>query len=117
MYLFAGTSFGHVYTDPPPSGGWTQPTIFDHLDQAGVTWRYYYQDSSTYLVQWSTYSRDKSKVFPISQYYTDLQNESTLPSVIFIERASAIGLDEHPGQNIQKGAADAANIINALLKS
>lgn len=117
MYLFAGTSFGHVYTDPPPSGGWTQPTIFDHMDQAGVSWRYYYQDSSTYLTQWSTYSRDKSKVVPISQYYTDLQNESTLPSVIFIERASSIGLDEHPGQNIQKGAADAANIINALLKS
>lgn len=117
MYLFAGTSFGHVYTDPPPSGGWTQPTIFDHLDQAGVSWRYYYQDSSTYLTQWSTYSRDKSKVVPISQYYTDLQNESTLPSVIFIERASSIGLDEHPGQNIQKGAADVAHIINALIGS
>ena len=117
MYLFAGTSFGHVYTDPPPSGGWTQATIFDHLDQAGVSWRYYSQDSSTYLTQWSTYSRDQSKVVPISQYYTDLQNESTLPSVIFIERGSASGLDEHPGQNIQNGAADVANIINALIAS
>ena len=117
MYLFAGTSFGHVYPDTPPSGGWTQPTIFDRMDQAGVSWRYYYQDNTTYLTQWSTYSRDASKVVPISQYYTDLQNESTLPSVIFIERASSAGLDEHPGQNIQKGAADVAHIVNALLTS
>ena len=117
MYLFAGTSFGHVYPDTPPTGGWTQPTLFDHLDLAGVSWRYYYQDNSTYLTQWSTYSRDASKVVPISRYYTDLQNESTLPSVIFIERASATGLDEHPGQNIQKGAADVAKMINALLHS
>jgi phospholipase C len=117
MYLFAGTSFGHVYSDPPPSGGWTQPTLFDHLDEAGVSWRYYYQDNSTYLTQWSTYSRDANKVLPISKYYSDLQNESTLPSVIFIERASSTGLDEHPGQNIQEGAAEVANIINALLHS
>jgi phospholipase C len=42
MHLFAGTSFGHVRPDTPPPGGWTQPTIFDHLDLAGVSWRYYY---------------------------------------------------------------------------
>ena len=44
-------------------------------------------------------------------------NESTLPSVIFIERASQSNRDEHPGANVQSGAADMANIINALIKS
>ncbi len=117
MYLFAGTSFGHIRPDPPPSGGWTQPTIFDHLDAAGVSWRYYYQDNGSYLPQWSTYQRDAYKMVPISNWYTDVQNEAALPSVLFIERAGPSGLDEHPGNNIQLGAADVEKILNALLGS
>jgi phospholipase C len=117
MYLFAGTSFGHVRPDTPPLGGWTQPTIFDHLDQAGVSWRYYYQDSGAYLPQWSTYQRDAAKLAPIANWAADLQNEAGLPSVIFIERAGPSGLDEHPGNNTQLGAADVANILNELLAS
>jgi phospholipase C len=117
MYLFAGTSFGHIRPDQPPAGGWTQATIFDHLDQAGVSWRYYYQDNGIYLSQWSTYQRDANKLSSISNWASDLQNEATLPSVIFIERAGPSGLDEHLGNNIQKGAADVANILNQLLAS
>lgn len=117
MYLFAGTSFGHINNDVPPSGGWIQPTIFDHLDAAGVSWRYYYQDNGSYLPQWTTYQRDASKLKPIANYYTDLQNEATLPSVIFIERPGPSGLDEHPGENIQLGAANNRKLINALIAS
>src|SRR5258706_4592828 len=36
MYLFAGTSFGHIRPDPPPTGGWTPKTIFRALSEAGV---------------------------------------------------------------------------------
>lgn len=117
MYLFAGTSFGHIRPDTPPAGGWTQPTIFDHLDQAGVSWVYYYQDNGIYLSEWSTYQRDANKLRSISNWAADLQNESTLPSVIFIERGGPSGLDEHLGNNIQKGAADVANILNQLMSS
>src|SRR5437588_12965813 len=117
MYLFAGTSFGHVRPDTPPSGGWTQPTIFDHLDQAGVSWVYYYQDNGIYLSDWSTYQRDAGKLRLISNWASDLQNESSLPSVIFIERAGPSGLDEHLGNNVQTGAADVADISNYLLAS
>jgi phospholipase C len=117
MYLFTATSFGNAFTVNPPSGGFTQPTIFDHLDQAGVSWRYYYQGSvsSAFIQQFSTYSRDASKVVPISNWFNDVKNDSTLPSVIFIERGGSIGLDEHPDANVQKGAADVANIINGLM--
>ena len=117
MYLFAGTSFGHIRPDTPPPGGWTQPTIFDHLDQAGVSWRYYYQDNGAYLPQWSTYQRDAAKLAPIGNWAADLQNEAGLPSVIFIERAGPSELDEHPGNNTQLGAANVANILNKLLAS
>jgi phospholipase C len=117
MYLFAGTSFGHVNPDHPPTGGWPQQTIFDHLDAAGVTWWYYYQDNGIYLPEWQTYQQDASKLRPISSWYTDIQNESTLPEVIFIERAGPSGLDEHPSYSIQKGAANTATILNALMAS
>jgi phospholipase C len=118
MYLFAATSFGHIRPDSPPSGTfWQQPTIFDKLDQAGISWKYYYQDNSVYLAQWSTWQRSSNKVVNISNYFTDVQNEATLPKVIFIERAGQIGLDEHPSKNIQKGAANTKKIIDALMNS
>ena len=117
MYLFAATSFGHIFPDPPPQGGWPQTTIFDQMDAAGVSWRYYYQDNGIYLPEWSTYQRDAGKLYPISSWYTDVQNESTLPSVIFIERGGPSGLDEHPGNNIQIGAANTKKIIDGLMNS
>jgi phospholipase C len=119
LYLFTATSFGNIIPPIPPSGGFTQPTIFDHLDQAGVSWRYYYQDgpTSAFIQQFSTYRRDAAKVVSISNWATDAQNDTTLPSVIFIERAGVSGLDEHPGSNTQKGAADGASIINTLINS
>jgi phospholipase C len=128
MYLFTATSFGHIRTDSPPSGStWSQPTIFDKLDAAGVSWRYYYQDNSVYLSQFSTWTRDSGKVHaighpanssgPATGYYADIQSPSTLPSVIYIERASSTGLDEHPTKNVQKGSADVKGIIDALMKS
>jgi phospholipase C len=119
FYLFTATSFGNAFPVNPPSGGFTQPTIFANLDKAGVSWRYYYQGavSSAFIQQFSIYKTDSAKVQPIANYFNDIKNDSTLPSVIFIERGGSIGLDEHPDANIQKGAADVANMINALMKS
>jgi phospholipase C len=115
MYLFAASSYGHINrSDAPPSGGWPFPTIFRLLNQAKVSWRYYYQNSGLIrLKAWSDY--DPSKVFPLSQYFIDLQDESTLPSVLFIESDTI--LDEHPANNVQLGVADAASIVNGLMQS
>jgi phospholipase C len=118
MYLFTGTSFGHIRPqDVPPTGGWPQPTIFRDLSTHGVSWRYYYQDSSVYLSSFSDWTTYQGNVYNISNYYNDIKNPSQLPQVLFIERASQLGLDEHPTGNVQKGAADVANIINAFLQS
>lgn len=118
MYLFTGTSFGNISPVSPPPGGFTQPTIFDRLDQAGVSWRYYYPStlSSAFITQFATYQQnpaDQAKVVPIANWYNDVTNDATLPSVIFIDH----GDDEHPGNNVQHGVATAAKIINALIKS
>ena len=117
-YMFGATSFGHVRYEQAPSGGWTYPTIFDRLTTAGITWRYYYIDTGQRdITMWSTYPRDRAKVFPISQYYIDVQNEATFPQVVFIERGSTSNLDEHPSANIQTGAANTKKLIEAVMQS
>jgi phospholipase C len=119
LYLFTATSFGNATPPSPPAGGFPQPTIFDRLDAAGVSWKYYYQDgvSSAFIQQFSTYKRDASKVVDISNWATDVKNDATLPQVIFIERGGVTGKDEHPDTNTQIGAADSAGIINTLIQS
>ncbi len=118
MYLLTATSFGHIRpSDVPPAGGWPQPTIFGLLQKNHVSFRYYYQDSSVYLASFSDWATTQGNVYNISHYFTDIQNPATLPQVLFIERAGQIGLDEHPSNNIQKGASDVANIVNAFLAS
>ncbi|HEX7960921.1 MAG TPA: alkaline phosphatase family protein, partial [Terriglobales bacterium] len=108
QYLFTGTSFGHAFPDSPPSGGWTQKTIFRALNDAGVSWAYYYQDNSVYLSDFADWndSSISGKVKNISEMFQTLASptaDEDLPKVIFIERAGASGLDEHPDNNVQKG--------------
>ena len=128
MYLFTGTSFGNATPTSPPAGGFTQKTIFQLLDEAGISWRYYYRAKATsaFIQQFSIYKTDAEKVVPLgndpptatspgntnaANWQADIQNEAKLPQVIFIERGGTIGLDEHPDANVQKGAADAVNNI------
>ena len=120
MYIFAGTSFGHVVDDPVPAGGWQQPTIFDELDAAGISWTYYHIDSNVFLAEWGNWAKHQPHVQDISSWYQALAQpnaDELLPQVVFIERGGTDGLDEHPQNNIQFGAANAANIVNALLNS
>jgi len=115
MYLTGATSLGEWQNSPPvPAGGWLAETLYDRLDQKGISWKYYYQDPNTIEIKnWTTYTRDASKVVPLSQYYTDLTN-GTLPQVVFIERGFD---DEHPGKNFQPGQQLGKKIIDALMAS
>ena len=123
MYLFAATSYGHAF---PPSShsdpAWQRPTIFRALTNAGIKWRYYYQDNSVFLASWADWnnSQIRGNVRNIQEYYNILASgtaDRDLPQVVFIERASVSGLDEHPGNNIQTGAARTRQVITALLSS
>jgi phospholipase C len=122
MYLFAGTSYGNIFTPNGNNLVFHRPTFFRALQNAGVTWRYYYQDNSVYLTQWSDYQDPaiQANVVSIQEYYNILQSsqaDQQLPQVIFIERASATGYDDHPGNNLQKGAQRVQQIITPLLAS
>ena len=123
MYLFSGTSYGHAFPPQNPNDpAWQRPTIFRALNQAGITWRYYYQDNSVFLSNWADWNdpQIQANVRSIQEYYNILASpdaDQKLPQVVFIERASATGLDEHPDNNVQAGAQVVSNIVNALLSS
>src|SRR5207302_1562761 len=51
-----------------------------------------------------------------SDYFADLKN-GTLPNVVLIEPGFDSGLDEHPGNEVQRGAAYVKTLIDALIAS
>jgi phospholipase C len=123
MYLFAATSHGHAFPPQSPTDpAWQVETFFRALTDAHITWRYYYQDNSVFLANWADWQDPtiQGNVRNIQEYYSILSSpnaDQNLAQVIFIERGSASGLDEHPDNNIQTGAADVQNIITALFNS
>jgi len=125
LYLFAATSHGHVYEPTLATGGQLPvPTIFDLLQNASITWKIYYSDvkpsdksPDTYFYNFTSANKLASgHLFPVTQYYTDLQNNA-LPQVSFIESGYLFGLDEHPENDVQTGAVHVSKLMNALMAS
>jgi phospholipase C len=118
MYAMAATSHGVVNK---PLTQINVPTIFDELQAANITWKNYVPDypNGSSLKAFPAYAKYvNTNIAPMSQYLADLKN-GTLPQVVFIDRDSSNGLDEHPGQGIsvQKGAAYVKSLIDALMAS
>jgi phospholipase C len=118
LYAIAATSHGIVNK---PNTQLNFPTIFDELEDAGVSWKVYVPDfpNGTALKGFPIYAKFlNSKIVPFDQYASDL-HRGTLPQVALIERASQSGLDEHPGSgaSIQEGAAYVKGIIDKLMAS
>jgi len=143
MYLLAATSAGHVRALAPPEGPLTNTTIFQELQNAGISWKIYVNPTGTgcqstdsaclmgySYINMFTYAQTIANtpsllqnIVPISQYLSDAQN-GTLPQVALIEPASAASLDEHPNDvdtsspsDIQAGASYAESLITALMAS
>ena len=128
MYLMAATSAGRVYPQPLGSGALPNKTIFELLDEHGISWKIYTSDNSpSYLSMFQYFfaSGVQNKIVPAApNYFNDVSN-GTLPQVVMIEGGYATGLDEHPtgddsapqGSNVQTGAAYVSTLINALMNS
>lgn len=144
-YLIAGTSQGHAY--PLHSGDQllTATTIFQELQNAGITWKIYVNPGSTcpgppydphcllglsYVqnFQWghtipTDYPQNLGTIGPPGtcgsspcDFENDLAN-GTLPQVVQIEPASNLGLDEHPSDfdNQPFDSQKGANYVSALI--
>jgi phospholipase C len=143
-YLIAATSQGDVYplgTDSADQSFLTATTIFQQLQNAGITWKIYVNTDNTpcasdpapqclltlTYVQNFEWGQSIPADYPnnlatMTQFFTDVQN-GTLPQVAQIEPASAAGLDEHGSDsdqypiNIQLGANYVSSLMNALMTS
>jgi phospholipase C len=128
LYMLAGTSAGHAY---PPVSTLSNPTIFDSLQAAGISWKVYVTDLSraskpvqdSALNFFTTASKYPNNIVPGDEFLSDVAN-GTLPSVAYIEPGYDAGLDEHPGvddgvpgANVQRGAQYVSELMNALMQS
>ena len=143
----AGSFLNHVYwvsASPaqgfdrvPPGGLGNLPTIFDRLQKAGVSWKFYVQNYEPRLnfrtigkfpgnrasqviwvpiLNYARYVDDPEimkHVVPLSQYFKDAEN-GRLPAVSYIAPS---GPSEHPPSNLLSGQAFVRGLINALVDS
>jgi phospholipase C len=129
----AATTAGYAHNPPELD----VKTIFQLLDNAGVSWKVYYSDvgpSRTPLTTltnfvWGTQHADATHLAPVdctnastpcaagqTDYFTDLKNGS-LPSVVLIEPGFDSGRDEHPGNPVQIGAVYDEKLMQAFMSS
>jgi phospholipase C len=148
-YLLAATSFGHIAGEPVPDI--TQApflvyrpitgTLFDLLDQYGVSWAEYFTDAPpgasfrNFVVDpqhFRLVSKPAPQAYPppiqagfnaVPSFFEDAQ-AGTLPSVAFVDAASGVfppipETDEHPGpgSDIRAGQRFVAHIVDAVRRS
>jgi phospholipase C len=124
QYAFCATTQGRIFPSPGGHDPWTCPTIFSSLQNAGVNWIYYNKDGIV-LANFADYVNNPAiqgrANHNISEYFATLASptaDQDLPSFVWIDSGSGgSGLDEHPDNNVQQGAADVKTIIDALMKS
>lgn len=120
----------------PVDGFGDIPTIFDRLQERGISWKYYIRNYNPefnyralqeldYLppqIQWvPLLSFDRflddpelsSHIVDFSEYYTDLQN-GTLPAVSYV---LLLGATEHPISDPQLGQITTRTMIQTLMES
>ena len=115
LFMVAATSDGHVY--PPPFGTKiSRKTIFQLLEEGGISWRVYVPTPHPTLIEGSemvmfTFSSSHPDNFVLASQFKDDVANGTLAQVSFIDAGSFTGTDEHPaddprlpGGSVQQGA-------------
>jgi phospholipase C len=96
----------------------TLPTIWDRLQQAGVSCRYYYQNVP-FLALWGTKYLGISSLYP--QFVLDVA-AGTLPAVTFVDPwftilDDGLGNDDHPHADLRKGEIFMREVMTTLAAS
>ncbi|HET7010207.1 MAG TPA: alkaline phosphatase family protein [Anaerolineales bacterium] len=142
----AGSFLNHVFwvtagpgngrDKPTPEGMGDYPTIFDRLQAAGISWKFYIDNYEPGLdhrdlvegrprpaqVEWvpllsmPRYLEDPelySRIVDLDEYFEDLR-AGTLPAVSYVK---FIGASEHPPGGLQAGQQATRAMIQALMQS
>jgi len=142
-----GSWINHVYwmaagvgngADSVPHGGLAITTIFDRLQQAGLSWKFYvqhYNPSITYrtlrrlknpnrasqavwcplldIPRYLDRPALRSHIVDLSQYYRDMR-DGTLPDVSYVAPS---GASEHPPGSLETGQRFVRGLVNSLMAS
>ena len=136
MFWVTATPGGDTHR-PPPEGLGDLATIFDRLEERGISWKFYVQNYDPHItyrtmydfpgnrasqVLWVpllNYPRyiDNPELFShivdLNEYFDDLR-DGTLPAVAYIVPS---GASEHPPQSPRAGQGFVKTLINALMRS
>ena len=137
-HLFWVAARGVVDSSVPPTGYNDIPTIFDALQAAGVSWKFYvqnYDPDITFRTPPDSEDADRisqvvwcpllamprfvddptlsSHIVDLDEYYEDLRS-NTLPAVSYIIPS---GASEHPPGSIRAGQRFISGLIHALMQS
>jgi phospholipase C len=126
---------GGLPGQPTAAGAFDQPTIFDSLQKAGISWKFYvqdYQPDKTYraesvadpttqpirvpLLNQDRFIDDpelRSHIVDLTEYYADVA-AGTLPSVSYVASYSA---SERSSRSVQSGQDLAKNMVTQLMLS
>jgi len=120
FFVHSGTSLGHT-TMPggifdPAVHVYDQPTVYQRLSEAGVSWSIYYGDfpQSILMTQQWVYP---THYHPMTEFFADAAGpEGSFPQYSFIEPMyfGALQNDQHPPSHILRGEVLIASVYNAL---
>ena len=135
MFWVTGTPGNPVADKLNPTGFDAVPTIFDRLQAAGVSWKFYaesYRQNVTFrtpkapgaasqltripLLNYNRFLDDpalRGHIADISQYYQDAK-DGALPAVSFMVPS---GSGEHPPASVDAGQRFVSSLVNALMAS
>jgi phospholipase C len=135
MFWVTGTPGNPAADKLPPAGFDAVPTIFDRLQQAGVSWKFYaenYRPDVTFrtpkapgassqltripLLSYNRFLDDpalRGHIADISQYYADAK-DGNLPAVSFMVPS---GSGEHPPASVDSGQRFVSSLVGALMAS
>jgi len=119
-FLIAGSAFGQV-GDPLPTPSDPNPrpagfrTVFDMLNAFGISWKDYFQDLPTAGLFPYVVEENPGSVVPIADFFADCA-AGTLPQFSIVDPESFEASEENP-QDVQTGAYDAYQVIDAVLRS
>jgi phospholipase C len=135
-HMFWLTGVAGNKLDAIPKGGWGDlTTIFDRLEESGISWKFYVQNYDPKITLWNRIRGDRgaqvvwvpllayrryidnpklfSHIVNLEEYYTDLEN-GTLPAVSYIVPS---GASEHPPGSIRAGQRFVKTLLNGLMES
>ena len=116
FFLHSAQSNGRINNDPPAdlTVGFTWPTIYDRLNQAGIEWTSYFGDLP-FLFLWGGLRAQMDRFKRLSEFVDDARS-GRLPPVCYVEPnfLGANAFDDHPPHDILQGQAFISTVLNAI---